>query len=143
MQHQIKHLAIVATLISCTIFARAQSGDTGIVFFNGTFAEAVKKANEAKKYLFLDAYASWCGPCKTMEIEIFKNPSVAHYFNSKFISIRVDMEKGEGPELAKNLTSIDGYPSLLFFTPDGHLSKTILGSRTAKIFLREAKLVAR
>ena len=115
----------------------------GIQFFHGTLKEARAKAKAENKFVFLDAYASWCGPCKTMEAEVYTDPKVGAYFNEKFIAIKVDMEKGEGPELAKKLPSIDGYPSLLFFGPEGFLAKTVLGSRSAEDFLAEAKLVAK
>jgi thiol:disulfide interchange protein len=133
--------------ISClfslfSVLGRGQSPGTGIHFFQGTWEEAIVKAKTEKKCIFLDAYASWCEPCKTMDREVYTTPEVAKYFNRKFISFRIDMEKGEGPVLAKKLTSIDGYPSLLFFTVEGNLCKTILGSRPAVIFLKEAKLVA-
>ena len=112
------------------------------IFHAGTFAEALTEAKNEKKCLFLDAYASWCGPCQTMDKEVYTDSAVMRYFQANFISVRIDMEKGEGPGLAKRLRSIDGYPSLLFFDRDGHLAKTILGSRPAEVFLREAKLVA-
>jgi thiol:disulfide interchange protein len=117
--------------------------NTGIRFFEGTWAEALAKAKAEKKPVFLDAYATWCGPCKMMERDVFTDPKVAAYFNEKFIAIRIDMEHGEGPALAKRLPSIDGYPSLLFFGSDGYLTKTILGSRNAEDFLAEARLVGR
>jgi len=123
--------------------AIAQESKAGIHFFTGTWKEAVAKAKADHKCIFLDAYASWCGPCKTMDREVFVNPAVADYFNSKFIAIRIDMEKGEGPELAKKFTSIDGYPSLLFFDNEAHLAKTVLGSREPDEFLQEAKLVGK
>jgi thiol:disulfide interchange protein len=121
----------------------AQESKTGIQFFSGTWKEAVAKAKAEHKSIFLDAYASWCGPCKTMDREVYVNPAVASYFNDKFVAIRIDMEKGEGPELAKKFTSIDGYPSLLFFDNEAHLAKTLLGSREPDEFLQEAKLVAK
>jgi thiol:disulfide interchange protein len=119
-----------------------QQKKENIHFFEGLWNQAVSKAKLEKKCIFLDAYASWCGPCKTMDAEVYTNPKVADYFNRKFISFRIDMEKGEGPELAKQFRSIDGYPSLLFFNPDGSLAKTILGSRLAPVFLQEGKMVA-
>jgi len=130
-------------LIVNTFIARGQSGNAGIRFFQGSWKEAVAKAAAEKKCIFLDAYASWCGPCKTMDKKVYANSKIGSYFNKKFITVKVDMEKGEGPELAKKFSSIDGYPSLLFFGSDGHLTKTILGSRPAEEFLVEAKLVAK
>jgi thioredoxin 1 len=147
MKHSIRILsAIILPLILLISFHFAGQGQTtgkGIHFFEGTWKEAVTKAKAENKYIFLDAFASWCGPCKTMDKEVYTLAKLGSYFNKKFISVRIDMEKGEGPALAKRFPSIDGYPSLLFFGADGYLTKTILGSRTADDFLREAKLVAK
>ncbi len=125
------------------IQVHAQVEAKGINFFQGSWKEAVARAKQEKKCIFLDAYTSWCGPCKTMDKEVYTNAAVTEYFNRRFVAVRVDMEKGEGPELAKKFSSIDGYPSLLFFDQEGHLAKTVLGSRTAEEFLEEAKLVAK
>jgi thiol:disulfide interchange protein len=139
---RIAMLLFVVAALSPT--SRAEiPGSAGIQFFQGTLKEARAKAKAENKAVFLDAYASWCGPCKTMDQEVYTDPKVGEYFRQHFIAIKVDMEKGEGPELAKKLPSIDGYPSLLFFGPDGFLTKTILGSRSADDFLAEARLVAR
>jgi thiol:disulfide interchange protein len=112
-------------------------------FFNGTLKEAIAKAKSENKFVFFDAYAAWCGPCKTMDKEVFSNKNVADYLNAKFVPIRIDMEKGEGPELAKKYKSINGYPSLLFLDAGGMPVKTLLGSREVDEFLAEAKLVAK
>jgi thiol:disulfide interchange protein len=141
MKKQLIH-AIAFLAFALHAFSQQQDSAHSIQFFGGTFKEALAKAKAEKKYLFLDAYASWCGPCKTMDKEVYANAEVCNYFNQKFVSIKIDMEKGEGPNLTRRLPSIDGYPSLLFFTPDGHLSKTILGSRNVIVFLAEARLVA-
>ena len=116
---------------------------TGISFFNGTLKEAIAKAKAENKFVFFDAYASWCGPCKAMDKEVFADKAVSDYLNTKFVSVRIDMEKGEGPALAKKYASINGYPSLLFLDNGGMPVKTLLGSRDAEEFLAEAKLVAK
>ena len=96
------------TLVASTLFAlcggAAAQSEThpGISFFNGTLKEAIAKAKAENKFVFFDAYASWCGPCKAMDKEVFTDKTVADYLNAKFVSIRIDMEKGEGPVLAKN-----------------------------------------
>jgi len=135
-------------LVSLLLFAvpflgRTQTEKRGIHFFSGSWKEALVKAKLENKALFFDAYASWCEPCKTMDSIVYTNPKTAAYFNEKYICFRVDMEKGEGPDLAKRYPSIDGYPSLLFFGSDGHLIKTILGSRTSPILIAEAKYALR
>jgi thioredoxin 1 len=113
----------------------------GIEFFNGTLKEALAKAKAEKKAVFFDAYAFWCGPCKNMELNVFTDQTLGNYFNEHFVSIRIDMEKGEGPDLARKFTSIDGYPSMLFLDNEGHVIKTLLGSRHTEDLLAEGKLV--
>lgn len=135
-------LLLTLLLSATTACSQAQAPKTKIDFFEGSFGDALKKAKAERKRIFLDAYASWCGPCKAMERDVFTDPAVADFFNANFISLHIDMEKGEGPALAERLPSINGYPSLLFFDADGNLNKTILGSRHTDEFLAEAKLAA-
>ena len=133
--------AINAVLLMFVLSAFEKQEQVGIVFFNGTLKEALAKAKAENKFVFFDAYASWCGPCKAMEKEVFTDKTLGDYFNNKFVAIRIDMEKGEGPELAKHFTSIDGYPSLLFLNNKGNVIKTLLGSRNTEDLLGEGKLV--
>jgi len=44
----------------------AQDG-TSINFEKKSFDELVKSAASTQKLVFIDAYATWCGPCKQME----------------------------------------------------------------------------
>jgi uncharacterized protein YyaL (SSP411 family) len=136
--------SLVVMLLAFYGIAGAQNeSHEGIDFFNGTLKEAIAKAKAENKFVFFDAYASWCGPCKAMDKDVFTDKTVAAYLNAKFVSIRIDMEKGEGPVLAKKYASINGYPSLLFLENGGIPLKTLLGSRDAEEFLAEAKLVAK
>ena len=90
----------------------------GIDFFKGTWDEALAKANKENKMVFLDAYASWCGPCKKMKRNVFTDTAVAAFFNNNFVNVAADMEVGEGVMLADKF-GIDSYPTLLFTNGDG------------------------
>jgi thioredoxin 1 len=134
-------IPLILLLLSATCSSSfAQQRKAGIHFFTGTMEEALAKAKKEKKHLFFDAYASWCGPCKYMDSAIYTRADIGTFFNQYYISVRMDMEKGEGPSLAKKFKSVDGYPSLLFFGSDGFLIKTLLGSRSSTSFLKEARL---
>lgn len=130
---------MVLILFALPLWSHSQKH--GIDFFEGTLKEAFAKARAEKKGVFFDAYAVWCGPCKNMELNVFTDSELGDYFNEHFVSIRVDMEKGEGPDLAKKFPSIDGYPSMLFLDSEGHVIKTLLGSRHIDELLAEGKLV--
>jgi thioredoxin-related protein len=91
-----------------------------INFNHGTWAEIKAKAKAGKKIIFVDAYTTWCGPCKAMARNTFTKTSVANYYNSNFINAKIDMEKGEGIEIAKKY-EVSCYPNLLYIDGEGNL----------------------
>lgn len=115
------------------------ANDEGIVFFKGTLAEAQEKAAKERKLIFMDAYTSWCGPCKQMSRNVFTDAAVGVFFNKHFINIKVDMEKGEGPRLAGRYR-VNSYPTLLFLDDKGAVVHAAKGSRPADQFLGLGKM---
>jgi thiol-disulfide isomerase/thioredoxin len=94
----------------------------------------LQRARDEKKLIFLDAYASWCGPCKWMEKNVFPNAEVAEVYNKYFVSARIDMEKGEGKELAKRY-NVRMYPTYIFVNGEGEQVHRALGSMEAAKFI--------
>jgi len=115
---------------------RAQDG---IQFETGTWSQVKEKAQQEKKVIFVDVYTSWCIPCKKMTNEVFILPEVGARFNKDFINYKIDAEKGEGIELAKQY-KVGSYPTYLFVNPDGTLVYRSVGSMPAEKFLGEARL---
>lgn len=112
-------LGLVA-IISLTGFTLIEEEKKGIQFFEGTFKEALEKAKAEDKLIFLDAYASWCRPCKMMSAYVFTKPEVGEYYNEHFINVKMDMEKGEGPNLARQL-KVTAYPTFFYINGDGQV----------------------
>jgi len=110
----------------------------GIQFFRGTWKEAMEKAGKEDKLIFLDIYATWCGPCKRLKSNTFSNSRVGKYFNSTFINVSLDGEAGDG-EILANLYRISGYPSLLFIDKDGNVVTRDEGYLDADELIRMAK----
>lgn len=125
------------SLLVSSVAVNAQ--DRAINFDHSSWAEIKAKAAAEKKVIFLDAYTSWCGPCKQMASQVFTNNEVADYFNANFINAKIDMEKGEGPELAK-LYKVKAYPSLLFIDAQGKVVSLKVGAQDVKAFLNYGKL---
>ena len=98
----------------------------GIEFEYGTWAEAQAKAKAEQKLIFMDAYTTWCGPCKMLTKQTFPDSTVGAFFNSRFVCVKMDMEKGEGIELARKY-GVEVYPTLLFFQPDGVVAHRAAG----------------
>ncbi|MEM9718652.1 MAG: thioredoxin family protein [Bacteroidota bacterium] len=85
----------------------------GIQFFSGTWEEVLAAAKSEKKLIFVDAYTTWCGPCKMMDRNTYTDAGVGLYFNENFINYKFDMEKGEGLQFARTF-EVFAYPTLIF-----------------------------
>ena len=109
----------------------------GIEFMpeNARLQDALDKAKQENKMVFLDCYTSWCGPCKMMSTKIFPTQEVGDFMNPKFVSIKIDMEKGEGPEIASRL-QINAYPTFVIFNNDGSEAARFVGGGDAQAFIK-------
>jgi thioredoxin 1 len=114
--------------------------EKGIEFHQGSWSEALKKAQQEKRPIFLDVYATWCGPCKLLKARTFPNNEVGEFYNANFINVAVDGEKGEGLELARKY-KVKGYPTLLFIDSEGNIIAQTAGYRNPKQFIQIGKQV--
>lgn len=128
---------LVAGLISTAFTTRPEKNvsrmnEGGIEFKKSTFEEALKEAKKTGKLIFIDAYTEWCGPCKKMAATSFLDAEVAKLYNSKFINLKIEMEKSaDGPSIAQRY-SVVAYPTLLFINGDGKVVKHSVGFQTAE-----------
>ncbi len=127
-------LAIIFVCTAC--FSGKTFGQ--IKFEHGTWAEIKAKAKAENKIIFMDAFTTWCGPCKWMVKNVFTNDTVANYYNSTFVNAKIDMEAGEGKELAIQY-SIQAYPSLLYIDSNGEIVHRAAGSRETADFIQLGK----
>ncbi|HEV7346761.1 thioredoxin family protein [Telluribacter sp.] len=110
----------------------------GIEFTEAAWGAIVKKAKAEKKIIFLDAYASWCGPCKLLQKNVFTRPDVGELFNKNFVNVKVDMERGEGPQLAR-MFPLEAYPTLFFIDPNGKVIKKVIGYQSPETLISIGK----
>ena len=141
-------LSFLATLINFTYAQDApvktavgtdqHNTEGGIEFFHGTFTEAVAKAKAENKMIFMDAFTEWCGPCKRMAATTFKDPKAGKFFNQNFINVKMDMEKGEGPDLGRKF-DVAAYPTLLFINEKGDQVHKAVGSLETDALIAQAR----
>lgn len=112
--------------------------EAGISFDVHTFAEAMEKAKAENKLVFMDCYTTWCGPCRMMAAQVFTQQKVGDYFNEHFVSLKMDMEKGEGITLGKKY-GVTAYPTMLILDTQGNVMHTMVGSRSAEELIKEAR----
>jgi thiol-disulfide isomerase/thioredoxin len=128
---------ILLCALSIVFLLNADAQNKSITFREtGSFSEVLAEAAKSKKLIFLDAYTSWCVPCKVLAKEVFTVDSIADFFNANFINVHYDMEKGEGLALKKRYESdISAYPTLLFINGNGEIVHKIVGGPSAKQFM--------
>ncbi len=124
--------------IFSALFIGALAFAQGITFEDTNFSAILAKAKKENKLVFIDAYASWCGPCKLMVKNVFPQKAVGDYYNSHFVNAKIDMEKGEGIELAKKY-NVKAFPTYLFVDGNGEVVHRTLGYVEENDFIQFAK----
>lgn len=109
----------------------------GVYFEDLTFEQALEKAKLNRQMVFVDCYTSWCGPCKYMTSKIFPQEKMGDYLN-RFICVKYDMEKGEGPELAKRF-GVAAYPTFLLIDMNGNVRHKIVGGGEPDQFIKRVE----
>jgi len=86
--------------------------------------EALRKAKQEDKPIFLSIGYAACHWCHVMAHESFEDPAIAALMNDYFVNIKVDRE--ERPDLDNiymqavvAMTGRGGWPTSVFLTPDG------------------------
>lgn len=123
-----KYIYILLILtVSLTVHAQ------GIEFEHDmSWKEVQAKAKATGKAIFVDAYTTWCGPCKQMDRDVFPKKETGDFMNQRFISFKLQMDKtsADSPDTKKRYADaewfeknyqIASYPCYLFFDASGKL----------------------
>jgi len=124
--------------IFSALFIGALALAQGIKFEDTSFSTILAKAKKENKLVFIDAYTTWCGPCKLMAKNVFPQKAVGDYYNANFINAKIDMEKGEGIDIAKKY-NVKAFPTYLFVDGNGELVHRTLGYVEENDFIQFAK----
>ncbi len=114
--------------------------------------EALKSQEKEPRKIFMDAYTTWCGPCKMLDKNTFSNADVANFINKNYYPVKFNAEGNDtivyqqrefknpnydparrGRNSTHEFTralKVTGYPSLVFFNEEGGLIGPIPGYRT-------------
>jgi thiol-disulfide isomerase/thioredoxin len=84
--------------------------------------------------IVLDAFTSWCKPCKMVDQVVFADPKVKVALKNVRLA-KYDTERGDGVEVAQRF-GISTWPTVLVLTPDGTLVGKI-GSQEPASFIAE------
>lgn len=133
-------------LLAAFLPLMAVAQDKGMHFEHGSWAEIKAKAKAENKYIFVDCYTTWCGPCKYMSANIFPQEKVGNFMNEKYLNVKVQMDKtpkdgedvkkwyADAEQIDKDYT-IRAYPTFLVFAPDGQIVDRQVGGADADMFI--------
>jgi thiol-disulfide isomerase/thioredoxin len=116
---------------------------------NLSWPEVVAKAKTEHKFIFVDCYTTWCGPCKDMNKRIFPQAAVGKFYNEHFINVKLQMDTTQKDDqavrrwhpIAQKFAHdyyIYSYPTYLYFDSNGtvlHRSSGI--SHNANAFIEK------
>jgi thioredoxin-related protein len=142
---------IIALLLFVPIFLMAQN-EKGISFLYSTnWNQLVQKAKSEHKFIFVDAMATWCGPCKDMDRIVYADPMIGDFMQKKFLSVKLQFDRTPGDNQwvkdwynatlnMQKTYRIDGFPTMLFFNPDGQLVYLEVGYKSKQKFMEIANM---
>lgn len=104
---------------------KTQAQTDGVRWYS--YSEGLSKAKEEGKPIFIDFWASWCGPCQQMEDEVYPDQDVIEK-SRDFINIKVNVSKNEGLAREHGVSNI---PTLVFLNSDGEEVSRNVGALSA------------
>jgi thiol-disulfide isomerase/thioredoxin len=133
------------------LYMHGYGQDTGIIFrSNLSWDQVLTEAKAENKFIFVDCYASWCAPCKVMDQKVYSQKEAGDYFNARFISIRLQMDRTPNDDqqtktfypIADSIATrfaVNSFPAFIFFSPDGMAVHKFIGAtQTAQEFIRQS-----
>lgn len=142
--------SLLAINVAFTLIAHGSTIDTayhGVHFERSLSWKEIKdRARAERKYIFVDCYATWCSPCKRMDREVYPVEKVGNFMNAHFISVKVQLDSSDKDDRyirqwysdAKAIIdryAVKGFPTYLYFSPDGEIVHRAEGSLSDSIFL--------
>ncbi|MFC4634779.1 thioredoxin family protein [Dokdonia ponticola] len=129
-----------------------------------TFDEALAAQEKNPKKIIVDAYTTWCGPCKLLDRNTFGNKKVAAFINEHYYAVKFNAEGTEEVNYLDNVYTnprhdpnrrgrnsqhefaqalrLRGYPSIVFFDEKGNYIQPVVGYRTPRQLEIYLKMIA-
>lgn len=126
-----------------------------------TFDEALAAQKKEPRPIMVDAYTTWCGPCKLLDKNTFQNKDVSTFLNENYYPVKFNAEGTEEVNYLENVYTnprhdpnkrgrnsqhefaqamkLRGYPSIVFFDEQGNYIQPLVGYKTPQqleIFLK-------
>jgi thioredoxin-like negative regulator of GroEL len=103
-----------------------------------SFDDAKKMSLATNKFIIVDFWATWCGPCKKMDSESWSNAEVNQILEG-YVQVKVDIDADK--ELAKQY-GIESIPNMFIMDGNGKVVYTFSGYHDAEKLKRELQKFA-
>lgn len=141
-------ILLLFAIIPSFIYAQEE----GVHFeHNLSWIEIKAKAKAENKFIFMDCFTTWCGPCKYMSSAVFPTEEAGRILNDKFISVKVQLDTTDndnaevrnwyenGHDISQSYR-IKAYPTYLIFDANANLVHRFTGaSPTVAEFIEKTK----
>lgn len=132
----------ISFLIALVIFSSFSSFpnnvEPGVSFYKGSYDNMLREARKQKKGIILDFWASWCGPCKKMDMETFSDPALAKYIANNYIIYKVDIDTFDGMEITDKF-AVESFPSMLILNHKAKPLEKLKGFYPPNFLAKELK----
>ena len=102
---------------------------------SNTLTTVLDQAVSEDKLVFIDFYATWCGPCRKLDRTVFGDARVASYMNDNFVNYKVDIEKDNGPILAA-MYGVTSLPAMIVLNEKGDVVSRKQGMTSPEYFMQ-------
>lgn len=105
------------------------------------YDKGLNQAQDSKKFVMVQFFATWCGYCKKMDREVLNQQKVQDSLNRYFVPVRVTESSDNRVQYNGNavtekeltvLHKVKGFPTMLFLEPDGTMIGEIPGYISAE-----------
>lgn len=97
------------------------NGQTSGWLYDLTFAQKIAQSNN--KLILIDFWATWCGPCKKMDQEVWSQSEIAA-IKDNFIPVKIDVDNEKSLAMEYNVRSI---PMLILMDYKGQVIHSYIG----------------
>ena len=144
---KVNMLILILSLVCISIDVKAQE----INWL--TLDEALALQKKSPRKIMMDVYTNWCGPCKMLDKNTFKNKDVIDYVNTYYYAVKFNGEGNEvvtfdnktfdnpnynpananrrnAPHQLTGYLQVSAYPTIVFFDEDASVIAPIRGYKT-------------
>ncbi len=144
-----RRILILILLFNCKLYCQENSPTVGngVYWTNGlTWTEVKEKAQIEGKYIFVEMFATWCKPCKKMDIDVYPTILAGQALNRDFISVKIQIDSNQNDSPAIKLLyatarhfeqdyDLRAVPSFLFFSSSGEILHKDVGGKELSEFI--------